>query len=65
MGMISALVDENVKIGDIVTIINNEVSYKVYAKSFNVTPYVLLTNLNRTIPRKYIKENKIIKEIEG
>lgn len=65
MGMISVLVDENVKIGDIVTIINDEVSYKVYAKSFNVTPYVLLTNLNRTIPRKYIKENKIIKEIEG
>lgn len=65
MGMISVLVDSSIKNGDIVTIINDQISYKTLAKSFNVTPYVLLTNLNRTIPRKYIKDNKIIKEIEG
>lgn len=64
MGMISILVDSSVKIGDIVTIINNEVNYKVIAKCFNVSPYVLLTNLNRYIPRVYIKNKKIIKRIE-
>lgn len=65
MGMISILVDDTIKIGDIVIIINDEINYKTLAKSFNVTPYVLLTNLNRSIPRIYIKNNKIIKEIEG
>lgn len=65
MGMISILVDKSIKIGDIVTIINNDVSYKLTAINFNISPYVLLTNLNRSLPRIYIKDNKTIKEIEG
>ena len=65
MGMISILVDNNVKIGDIVTIINNNLNYKITSRNFNISPYILLTNLSRSIPRIYIKDNKIIKEIEG
>ena len=65
MGMISILVDNNVKIGDIVTVINKDVNYKLTSRNFNISPYVFLTNLNRSLPRKYIKNNKIIEEIEG
>lgn len=64
MGMISVSVDESVKIGDIVTVISDKDNYKSLARCFNVTPYVLLTNLNKNIPRIYIKDNKIVKEIE-
>ena len=64
MGMISVFVDGSVKIGDIVTIINNEFDYKKMAKVFNVSPYVLLTSLSKTLPRIYLKDNKVVKEIE-
>ena len=64
MGMVTVLVDKNVKIGDIVTVISKEVNYKSLASNFKVTPYVLLTNLSKTLPHIYIKDNKIIKEIE-
>ena len=64
MGMISAIVDESVKIGDVATIINENDNYKILARNFNVSPYVLLTNLSKSLPRIYIKDNKIIKEIE-
>lgn len=64
MGMISVSVDESIKIGDVVTIISNNDNYKSLAKCFNVSPYVLLTNLSKTLPRIYIKNNEIVKEIE-
>ncbi|MBQ2946970.1 MAG: alanine racemase [Bacilli bacterium] len=62
MGMISVLVDENVKVGDIVTIIDENDNYKKIASFFNVSPYILMTSLNKNIPRIYIKDNKIVKE---
>lgn len=62
MGMISVLVDESVKIGDVVTIIDENDNYKKIASFFNVSPYVLMTGLNKNIPRIYIKDNKIVKE---
>lgn len=64
MGMITVLVDERVKIGDIVTVISNEINYKSVASNFKVSPYVLLSNLSKSLPRVYIKDNEIIKEIE-
>ena len=64
MGMISVSVDKSVKIGDIVTVLSNKDNYKSLAKCFNVSPYILLTNLSKTLPRIYIKDNEIIKEIE-
>lgn len=62
MGMISVLVDESVKIGDVVTIIDENDNYKKIASFFNVSPYVLMTGLNKNIQRIYIKDNKIVKE---
>lgn len=64
MGMITILVDDKVKIGDIVTIINSDNDYKKYAKMFNVSPYYLLTNLKRELPRIYYKNGKVEKVIE-
>ncbi len=62
MGMISVLIDESVKVGDVVTIIDENDNYKKIASFFNVSPYVLMTSLNKNIPRIYIKDNKIVKE---
>jgi len=64
MGMITVSVDESVKIGDVVTVISDKDNYKSLARTFNVTPYVLLTNLSKTLPRIYTKDNEIIKELE-
>ena len=63
MGMITALVDDTVKIGDMATIIDSNISYKKYAMDQQTTPYVLMTNLNKTIPRRYLKNGQIIKTI--
>lgn len=63
MGMITVLVDEFVHINDRVTVIDKDISYKLYGKKFSVSPYVFLTNLRREIPRRYISNNKVEKEI--
>lgn len=63
MGMITILVDENVHINDKVMVIDKNISYKSYGTKFSVTPYVFLTNLRREIPRRYISNNKIDKEV--
>lgn len=63
MGMITILVDEKVKIGDIVTVIDKNLSYKEYGKIYEVGPYVFLTSLRRELPRKYISNGKVDKEI--
>lgn len=62
MGMITALVDETVKIGDEVSIINKNI--KEVASLTNTTPYFIMTSLNPTLPRIYKKDNEIIKIVE-
>jgi len=62
MGMITALVDENVGVGDEVSIINKNV--KEIASLTNTTPYYIMTSLNPTLPRIYKKDNKIMKIVE-
>lgn len=63
MGMITILVDENVHVDDKVTVIDQNISYKKYGAKFNVSPYIFLTNLRREIPRRYISNGKIDKEV--
>ena len=63
MGMMTILVDDSIKIHDAVTIIDDNISYKKIAKSFKISPYSLLTNLRREIPRVYYKDGKIVKVI--
>ena len=62
MGMIAILVDETVKVGDEVTVIGNNI--KKEAATTHVIPYILMTGINANIPRVYIKNGKIEKEID-
>jgi alanine racemase len=63
MGMMTIMVDDKVKVHDIATIIDCEMDYKKLAQEFNISPYVLLTNLRREIPRVYTKNGKMVKVI--
>ena len=62
MGMITVKVDENVKIGDEVLIIDKNI--KEIAKIINSTPYFVMTSLESSLPRVYTKNNEIIKIVE-
>ena len=62
MGMITALVDEAVNIGDEVSVINKNI--KEVASLTNATPYYIMTSLNPILPRIYKKDNEIIKIVE-
>lgn len=63
MGMMQIMVSEDEKVGDVVTVISEDDGYKILARKMGVSPYVLLTNINRNIPRVYIKDNKIDKVV--
>lgn len=62
MGMITVKVDENVKIGDEVLIIDKNI--KEIAKIISSTPYFVMTSLESSLPRVYTKNNEIIKIVE-
>ena len=62
MGMIAALTDECVKVGDEVSVINKNI--KEIASLTNTTPYFIMTSLSSSLPRVYKKDNKIIKIVE-
>ena len=62
MGMITVKVDENVKIGDEVIIIDKNI--KEIASLINSTPYFVMTSLESSLPRVYTKNNEIIKIVE-
>lgn len=61
MGMITIEVDDSIKIGDIVTIIGNDINIKKVASLLGVTPYVVMTSIDSKIKRVYVKNNKIDK----
>lgn len=62
MGMLTIEVDDSVKVGDTVTIIDNNI--KKIAKDISVTPYVVMTAINRDVPRIYIKNGEKINVTE-
>ena len=63
MGMIAILVDDTVKVGDEVTVIGNNI--KKEAAITHVIPYILMTGINANIPRVYIKNGTVEKEIDS
>lgn len=63
MGLMQIIVDECVKVGDVVTVISKEDDYRIKARCLGVSPYVLLTSINRSIPRVYIRDGKIEKVV--
>ena len=61
MGMIAIKVDDSVKYNDEVTLIENNIKEK--SSQVCTTPYILMTSINSNVPRVYIKDKKVIKEI--
>ena len=61
MGMIAIKVDGIVKHNDEVVLIGNNI--KQEASLVHTNPYILMTSINSNVPRVYIKDNKVIKEI--
>jgi len=58
MGMLTIEVDDSVSVGDTVTIIDANV--KEIARTIGITPYVVMTSINKNVSRIYLKDNKII-----
>lgn len=55
MGMISIRVDESVKLGDVVEIINEKINAQDIAKHTGQTTYSVITNISYELPRVYIE----------
>ena len=64
MGMITVEVDENVRLGDEVTIIGDNINIKELSSLVHLTPYVVMASINTKLPRYYIKNGKIDKKID-
>lgn len=64
MGMITVLVDNNVKVCDKVILFNHQDDYIELASKFNTIPYILMTNLHRDLPRVYIQNDEVVETIE-
>lgn len=63
MGMVIARVDEEVKQGDIVTLIGDKIPMREVARYLGTSVYEAGCMLNDWIPRKLIKDGKAL-EIE-
>lgn len=63
MGMITIEVDNEVKVGDIVTLLGNDINIKKTCSIVHTTPYVIMTSINEKLPRIYIKDGRIDKKI--
>ena len=62
MCMMNVEVDNSVKLTDEVTIIGDGITIYSISSSSNTTFHNTLVNLGKTLPRVYIKNNKIIHE---
>ena len=60
MGMISIIVNKNVKIGDKVEIIGDNANIRNLSNHCETTIYKTMTCISPLLPRVYIKNNKII-----
>lgn len=64
MGMITIKIDEDIKVGDIVTIVGDKVNVKTTADFIHTSPYIIVTSINKNVPRIYKKGLQKVKEIE-
>lgn len=59
MGMISIIIDDNVKLGDKVEIIGPNCNIRKLSTHNNTTIYKTMTSISHAVPRIYIKNKKI------
>lgn len=64
MGMITVLVDDSVKVGDKAVLFDYNDNFIELADNFYTSPYVLIANLHRDLPRVYMLDNEIVDIIE-
>ena len=64
MGMITVFVDKYVKVGDMATLFSYNDDFNELAQKFDTSPYVVMTNLHRDLPRVYISNNEVVEIIE-
>jgi len=62
MCMMNILIDKSVKINDEVTIIGEDITLGEIARINNTSFHNTLVNIGKTLPRVYIKNNKIVHE---
>ena len=62
MCMMNVEVDKSVKLDDEVTIIGDGITIYSVASSSNTSFHNTLVNIGKTLPRVYIKNNKIVHE---
>lgn len=60
MCMMSVLVDENVKVGDSVTIMGDSITLGMMSRLNNTSIHNTLVNIGKVLPRIYKKDNKIV-----
>ena len=62
MCMMNILIDKSVKINDEVTIVGEDITLGEIARINNTSFHNTLVNIGKTLPRVYIKNNKIVHE---
>lgn len=60
MCMMSVLVDESVKVGDIVTIMGDSITLGMISRLNNTSIHNTLVNIGKVLPRVYIKNDKVV-----
>ena len=63
MCMMFVIVDENVKLSDEVTVLGDTLTLGYLSRLNNKGIQEMLVNIDKTLPRVYIKNNKIVKEL--
>ena len=64
MCMMSILIDDSVKLGDEVTVLGDGITLGMISRLNNTSIHNTLVNIGKTLPREYIKNNKIVATVE-
>ena len=64
MCMMSILIDDSVKLGDEVTVLGDGITLGMISRLKNTSIHNTLVNIGKTLPREYIKNNKIVATVE-
>ena len=64
MCMMSILIDDSVKLGDVVTVLGDGITLGMISRLNNTSIHNTLVNIGKILPRVYIKNNKVVSIVE-
>lgn len=64
MCMMSILIDDSVKLGDVVTVLGDGITLGMISRLNNTSIHNTLVNIGKILPRVYIKNNKVVDIVE-